>query len=446
MLSKFDNIAAIATAPGRGGIGVVRISGRELSKFFISLLGQEIQPRHASFTPFLDAEGSAIDQGIALYFPAPNSYTGEDVLELQGHGGTAVLKLLLQRCLALGVRLAQPGEFTQRAFLNNKIDLIQAESIADLINSTSEQAVRSANRSLQGEFSKVIHQLVEKLIELRMLVESALDFPEEELDVEDASSNIAKLKHIQTELDRIFKLAKQGSILREGAHIVLVGEPNVGKSSLLNKLSGDDIALVSEIAGTTRDAIRQEISIDGVPLHIIDTAGLRESDDLVEQMGMDRTKAAIQKADAVLLLLDARQKDFQFASSLLTTLPGNIPRIFVINKIDLVEQNSRVEIQDNQVYIYLSVKQDDGIDLLRENILKLINWQGESGVYLARERHLQALSKAAASLHNARHEAHRPELFAEELRLSQLALSEITGEFSSDDLLGEIFSRFCIGK
>jgi tRNA modification GTPase len=441
-----ETIAAIATAPGRGGIGVVRISGRGLAPISLALLGHSLVPRHATYTAFLDEDGSIVDQGIAIFFPAPHSYTGEDVLELQGHGGTAVLRILLQRCLALGARAAHPGEFTQRAFLNDKLDLVQAESVSDLIDATSEQAVRSASRSLQGDFSKAIHSLVVQLIDLRMLVEAAIDFPEEELELVSAARCEEKLAGICSELERIFGLAQQGSILREGAHIVLVGQPNVGKSSLLNRLSGEDVALVSEIAGTTRDLIRQAINIEGVPLHIIDTAGLRESQDVVEQMGIERTKQAMQKADAILILMEAQQEEHVAHHNVLALVPPNIPRLYVINKIDLLQQEARLEVRDGNSYIYLSAKTEAGIDLLRNKILQLTGWQGESGVFMARERHLQALTQAKQRLQNAVAIIAQPELFAEELRLAQNALSQITGEFSSDDLLGEIFSRFCIGK
>ncbi|TAJ80935.1 MAG: tRNA uridine-5-carboxymethylaminomethyl(34) synthesis GTPase MnmE [Gallionellaceae bacterium] len=446
MQQKPDTIAAIATAPGRGGIGVVRISGRNVETVSVALLGQALLPRHATYVPFLDVDGSIIDQGIAIFFPGPNSYTGEDVLELQGHGGIAALHLLLQRCLASGARPAQPGEFTQRAYLNNKLDLVQAESVADLIDASSAQAVRSANRSLQGDFSKAIHKLVDGLIDLRMLVEALLDFPEEELDSVDFERGKNKLESLRAELARVMVLAQQGNILREGAHIVLVGQPNVGKSSLLNRLSGEDLALVSEIAGTTRDTIRQAINIHGVPLHIIDTAGLRESQDVVEQMGMERTKQAIQKADAVLLLMDAQQEDKAAHQKILELIPDNIPRLYVVNKIDLLQQEAHLETRGGDSYIYLSAKTEEGIDLLRDKILQLIDWHAEAGAFMARERHLRALAQAKQSLQRAAAESAQAELFAEELRLAQVSLSEITGEFSSDDLLGEIFSRFCIGK
>ena len=446
MLQKPDVIAAIATPVGRGGIGIVRLSGVGLSTMAQALTGQPLSPRHATYTPFYDEDGLILDQGVAIYFPSPNSYTGEDVVEFQGHGGTAILQLLLLRCLSLGARLAQPGEFTQRAFLNNKIDLLQAESVADLIDASSVQAARCAMRSLQGDFSIAVHALVEKLIDLRMFIESTLDFPEEELELADVDLCSSKFKLIQDELDRVFNAAQQGSILREGAHIVLVGEPNVGKSSLLNCLSGEEVALVSDIAGTTRDAIRQAINIKGVPLHIIDTAGLRESQDKVELMGMERTKSAMQKADAIILLTDAQHNNDNNFNSILSQVPKNIPRLYVINKVDLLGRKSYVETLNGDIHIYLSAKLNEGIELLREKILQLINWRGEAGLYMARERHIQSLTIVRQILRRAEVEREQLELFAEELRLAQTELSNITGEFSSDDLLGEIFSRFCIGK
>lgn len=446
MLQKPDVIAAIATPVGRGGIGIVRLSGVGLSTMAQALTGQPLSPRHATYTPFYDEDGLILDQGVAIYFPSPNSYTGEDVVEFQGHGGTAILQLLLLRCLSLGARLAQPGEFTQRAFLNNKIDLLQAESVADLIDASSVQAARCAMRSLQGDFSTAVHALVEKLIDLRMFIESTLDFPEEELELADVDLCSSKFKLIQDELDRVFNAAQQGSILREGAHIVLVGEPNVGKSSLLNCLSGEEVALVSDIAGTTRDAIRQAINIKGVPLHIIDTAGLRESQDKVELMGMERTKSAMQKADAIILLTDAQHNNDNNFNSILSQVPKNIPRLYVINKVDLLGRKSYVETLNGDIHIYLSAKLNEGIELLREKILQLINWRGEAGLYMARERHIQSLTIVRQILRRAEVEREQLELFAEELRLAQTELSNITGEFSSDDLLGEIFSRFCIGK
>ena len=446
VLPKPDNIAAIATAPGRGGIGVVRVSGRQLSDLAIAIIGFFPPSRKAVYTPFLDQNGEIIDRGIALYFPAPHSYTGEDILELQGHGGTAVLQLLLQRCLELGARLALPGEFTQRAYLNEKLDLAQAESVADLIEATTAQAAKSAMRSLIGDFSRVVHELVSQLIDLRMLVEAMLDFPEEELETPDISRRLLKLETIRIELQRTLNIAQQGSLLREGAHIVLIGQPNVGKSSLLNCLSGEEIALVSDVPGTTRDLIRQTIQINGIPLHIIDTAGLRDSQDTVELMGIARTQSTIQKADAILLMLDAKHGLSEADKKILSDLPPNTPRLYIYNKIDLVENISEFKNQAQDDFLYISAKTGAGIDLLREKLLSLIGWHQEAGVFMARERHIRALLLAQEHLNKALAELSRSEFFAEELRLAQQALNEITGEFSPDDLLGEIFSRFCIGK
>lgn len=446
MLSRPDIIAAIATAPGRGGIGVVRVSGHNLATLAETMLDKKLIPRCATYSSFFDVEGQVLDQGVALFFPAPLSYTGEDVLELQGHGGQAVLQLVLQRCLELGARLAQPGEFTQRAFLNGKMDLAQAESVADLIDATTSQAARSAVRSLQGEFSQAIRHLVEKLTSLRILVEAMLDFPEEGIDVPDVAFRDAQLDVLQKELERILSLAKQGSLLREGAHIVLAGQPNVGKSSLLNRLSGEDVALVSEVPGTTRDVIRQAIQIGGVPMHIMDTAGLRESRDEVEMLGITRTHCTLQKADVILLLLDAGQGVSVADRKILDELPPNIPKLHIFNKIDLLDQPARVEVQDGVSKIYLSAKTGSGLELLRDKLLELVGWYQEAGVFMARERHVCALQAAKGNLQLAAGQISRAEIFAEELRLAQESLSSITGEFSSDDLLGEIFSRFCIGK
>ena len=446
MLPRPDIIAAIATASGRGGIGVIRVSGHNLAILAETVLGKIPIPRYATCASFFDAEGLVLDQGIALFFPAPHSYTGEDVLELQGHGGTAVLQLVLQRCLELGARLAQPGEFTLRAFLNDKLDLAQAESVADLIDATTSQAARSAVRSLQGEFSQAIRQLVEKLIRLRMLVESMLDFPEEGVDAPDIAQRDVQLNVLYKELERIIGLARQGSLLREGAHIVLVGQPNVGKSSLLNRLSGEEVALVSEVPGTTRDVIRQAIQIGGVPLHIMDTAGLHESRDEVELLGIARTHSTLQKADAILLLLDAGQGISVADRKILDELPPNIPRLHIFNKTDLLSQAARVEELDGEYHIYLSAKTGSGLELLRDKLLGLIGWHQEAGVFMARERHVRALLAAQDHLQRAAGELSRTEIFAEELRLAQEFLNSITGEFTADDLLGEIFSRFCIGK
>jgi tRNA modification GTPase len=441
-----DTIAGIATAHGRGSVGIIRLSGTNLASLTGALLNKPLLPRQAIYAAFLDERGEMLDRGIALFFPAPHSYTGEDVLELQGHGGTAVLQLLLQRCLELGARLAEPGEFTKRAFLNGKLDLAQAESVADLIEATTSQAVRSAMRSLRGEFSDAIHRLVKKLVHLRMLVEAMLDFPEEGIDTPDIALRNAQLASVYAELEKIIGLARQGSLLREGAHIVLVGQPNVGKSSLLNCLSGEEAALVSEIPGTTRDIIRQAIQIDGVPLHIIDTAGLRDSADAVEQMGIARARDAMQKADAALILLDASQGVGERDRKISAELPSGIPRIYVFNKIDLLSQAPRVEQKEGDYCIYLSTKTGVGLDLLRNKLLELIGWHQEAGVFMARERHVRALLVAQGHLQRAAKTTGQAEIFAEELRLAQEALNSITGEFTADDLLGEIFSRFCIGK
>jgi tRNA modification GTPase len=441
---KSDTIAAVATAQGRGGVGVVRISGSGIAAVANAVLGKLPVPRHATFGDFLDENGEAIDQGIALYFPGPHSYTGEDVLELQGHGGTAILHLLLQRCLSLNVRLAEPGEFTRRAFLNDKIDLAQAESVADLIEATTTEAARSAMRSLHGEFSAIIHTLVDELITLRMLVEAMLDFPEEDIEVVDTTLRDQLLENIQIKLQQTLLSAKQGSLLREGAHIALVGRPNVGKSSLLNRLSGEEVALVSDVPGTTRDVIRQAIQIRGVPLHIMDTAGLRSSEDEVENMGMARTHQTLQRADLILLLLDGSAGLSVKDEEILASFPAEIPHLLVYNKADLLGDKN-LALRANAISI--SAKTGTGIEELRERMLKLIGWQNqESGAFIARERHLNALNLAQTHLVQATGVLDHPELFAEELRLTQHELNSITGKFTADNLLGEIFSRFCIGK
>ncbi len=447
MAPRPDNIAAIATAPGRGGIGVVRVSGQGLAAMAATLTGRQLTPRFATYTAFLAADGTTLDQGIALFFPAPHSYTGEEVLELQGHGGPAVLQSVLQRSLELGARLAQPGEFTQRAFLNDKMDLAQAESVADLIDATTEQAARSAMRSLQGDFSAAIHKAVSMLIDLRMLVEATLDFPEDEIETGDRWLCAAKLGDLMDEIARIEGLAKQGSILREGAQVVLVGAPNAGKSSLLNRFAGEEVALVSEIPGTTRDSIRQALQVRGVPLHLIDTAGLRETTDVVERMGIARTQQALGRADVVLVLLDESQQRAEPEDlALIAQLPAKTPRLYLHNKIDLSAHQPGMELRDEEKHIYLSAKTGAGMDTLQETLLETIGWHQETGVFMARTRHLQALSAAREHLHAAKQQLERPELFAEELREAQEALNTITGEFGADDLLGEIFSRFCIGK
>lgn len=451
-MANTDIIAAIATPTGRGGIGVVRISGQNLQPMTRTILGYVPQPRHASLSEFFDEIGLAIDQGIALYFPAPHSYTGEDVLELQGHGGQAVMNLLLSRCLAVGARLAQPGEFTLRAFLNNKLDLAQAESVADIIDASTSEAARCAMRSLQGEFSTAVYTLVQALTDLRMLIEATLDFPEEEIDFLLHADAHSKLKHIQTQLKQVLASAQQGSLLREGVSVVLVGQPNVGKSSLMNRLTGEETTIVTETPGTTRDAIRQTVNIKGVPLHLIDTAGLRETDDAVEKIGIARTRSAIDKADLALLLVDSRLGISPRDRAILDSFPTGLPLIHIFNKIDLLNGAPRIKNEEGALEIYLSAKTGAGVELLRQKLLEAVGWRPPSageGLFMARHRHLQALTEAGECLERAADAAKNKsqvELLAEELRLAQLALSSITGEFSADDLLGAIFSRFCIGK
>jgi tRNA modification GTPase len=442
-----DPIVAIATAPGRGGIGIVRVSGANLAPLALALLGKLPAPRHAVRTAFLDAHGSAIDEGIALYFPAPHSYSGEDVLELQGHGGQVVLQMLLKRCLELHARPAEPGEFTRRAFLNDKLDLAQAESVADLIEAATDSAARCALRSLRGEFSAAIAELVRQLIDLRMLVEATLDFPEEELDPLDLADTKARYARLVLAIETALAKSRQGSLLRTGLRVVLAGQPNVGKSSLLNGLAGEDLAIVTAIPGTTRDSVRQLIHIDGVPLHIVDTAGLRETRDEVEQLGIARTWSEIGKADVVLLLVDACAGVTQNDLDLVERIPRDVKRVFIHNKIDLAGTAPRVQREEASSSIHLSAKTGAGMDLLRAELLAIAGWHpGEEDVFMARERHLAALNQAARHAALAGEHVGRPELFAEELRLAQEQLNTVTGEFVTDDLLGEIFSRFCIGK
>ena len=445
--SNADTIAAVATAQGRGGVGVVRISGRDVRAIANGILGSLPKPRHATYGNFLDDKGDVLDQGIALYFPAPHSYTGEEVLEMQGHGGPAVLQLLLERCLDLGARVAQPGEFTRRAFLNEKLDLAQAESVADLIDANTAEAAKSAMRSLRGEFSAAIHELVDDLINLRMLIEAMLDFPDEEVDAIDLKRRDELLNNVRLKLQRTLDSAKQGSLLREGAHVVIAGQANVGKSSLLNRISGEEVALVSDIPGTTRDVIRQAIQVRGVPLHIMDTAGLRESQDEVEKMGIARTHQALSRADLILLVLDANQGMTAGDEAILEGLPAEIPRLLVYNKTDLLTVKANAVAETDGPFVFVSAKTGEGLEELLARLLDAVGWRDqESGSFMARERHLQALVLAQAHLSQAQTVLASAELFAEELRLTQSALNEITGVFTSDDLLGEIFSRFCIGK
>jgi tRNA modification GTPase len=437
-----DTIAAIATAPGRGGVGVVRISSANIAPFAQGLLGRLPEPRHATYSRFMAKDGTALDEGISLYFAAPHSFTGEHVLELQGHGGPVVLNLILQRCLELGARLASPGEFSRRAFLNGKLDLAQAEAVADLIDAASTEAARSAVRSLSGAFSARIAELVEALTRLRMLVEATLDFPEEEIDFLRDADAFGRLDAIDANLQAVRAQAKQGVLLREGLTVVLIGQPNVGKSSLMNQLAGFEAAIVTEIAGTTRDTVREAIQIQGVPLHIIDTAGLRDTDDPVEKIGIARTWAAVEKADVALLLVDAAHGVSEREAAILARLP-QLAHLTIHNKIDVGGEPPRAAGGE----IWLSAKTGAGMKLLRDKLLEAAGWQAAGeGAFMARARHLDALGRAAGHLAAARATATQLELFAEELRLAQSALSEITGEFTADDLLGEIFSKFCIGK
>jgi tRNA modification GTPase len=446
-----DPIVAIGTASGRAGIGILRFSGAHLASLVQSLLARPLTPRHATLVDFRDADGALIDRGLALYFQAPHSYTGEDVLELQAHGGPIVLQMLLARALEVGsdfqLRLAEPGEFTQRAYLNDKIDLAQAEAVADLIEASTELAARSAMASLDGTFSRHVNALVEGLIALRLLVEATLDFPEEEVEFLEASSARAQVDALASELDRLLDKASQGALLREGMTVVIAGRPNVGKSSLLNALAESDIAIVTDVPGTTRDRIKETIQIEGIALHIIDTAGLRRTDDPVESLGIARTWQEVSTADVILNLRDAVDPDTSDDRDIAERLPKGIATRIVMNKSDLANEDARIDGDT----IFLSAKTGDGLDLLRSELLQIAGWHatGET-VFLARERHLIALRLARTHVLEAMvHAANSDrtlELFAEELRLAQHALGQITGLFTPDDLLGEIFGRFCIGK
>ncbi|MCK8949917.1 tRNA uridine-5-carboxymethylaminomethyl(34) synthesis GTPase MnmE [Haemophilus influenzae] len=450
-----ETIVAQATAPGRGGIGILRVSGPLATKVAQAILGKCPKPRMADYLPFKDADGTILDQGIALYFKSPNSFTGEDVLELQGHGGQVVLDLLLKRILQIdGIRLARPGEFSEQAFLNDKLDLAQAEAIADLIDATSEQAVRSALKSLQGEFSKKVNELVDSVIYLRTYVEASIDFPDEEIDFLADGKIEANLRGIINQLEDVRSEAKQGSILREGMKVVIAGRPNAGKSSLLNALAGHEAAIVTDIAGTTRDVLREHIHIDGMPLHIIDTAGLRDATDEVERIGISRAWTEIEQADRIILMLDSSDPESadlsKVRSEFLAKLPSTLPVTLVRNKIDLNGEQASESEQGGYQMISLSSQTHDGVQLLREHLKQAMGFQtGMEGGFLARRRHLDALDKAAEHLQIGLvqlTEFHAGELLAEELRLVQSYLSEITGQFTSDDLLGNIFSSFCIGK
>ena len=446
---RADVIAAIATAPGRAGIGVVRVSGPDLAPIVDGVVGRALEPRLATVTTFKGPRGETLDEGIALFFPGPASYTGETVLELQGHGGQAVLALVLRRCLDLGARLAEPGEFTRRAFLNGKLDLAQAEGVADLIEAATATAARAAARNLSGAFSREVHAVVEELVELRAFTEATLDFPEEDIDFVRAADASGKLEALRARLASVVERARQGSLLREGLGVVLVGPPNVGKSSLLNRLVGDELAIVTPIPGTTRDTVRGSIEIDGIPLHVVDTAGLRPTTDAVERIGIERTRSAIEGADLALIVTDVREPIAE--RDIADQLPAGLPRLVVRNKIDLAGLEATSTRVGGVPVVALSALTGAGVELLRQAILGLVGASEDmEGAFLARERHLRALGDASARLDAAAGHlapaAPPLELFAEELREAQAALAAITGEFTADDLLGEIFGRFCIGK
>jgi tRNA modification GTPase len=442
-----DTIAAVATAPGRAGIGVVRASGAGVPAIAGRVLGVLPAPRHATLVSARDPQGAAIDRGIALYFPAPHSYTGEPVLEFQGHGGPVVLQTVLAAFLDAGARLAAPGEFTQRAYLNGRLDLAQAESVADLIDASSREAARSALRSLNGEFSAAIHALVSSLIELRALTEAMLDFPEEELDTLHREDARRRLQRVRTLLGEVAARSRQGSLLRTGINVVLAGRPNVGKSSLLNRLAGEERAIVTALPGTTRDALRESIQIEGVPINIVDTAGLRDSRDEIERLGIERAQRELGRADVVLAVIDAAAGLLPEDRAVMAQLPRDSHHIHVYNKMDLVSGPVEVGQAGEGTVVQVSAKTGEGMDALRRALLQAAGWHthGE-GVFLARERHLRALARAGERLEAAAELEGQWEFFAEELRLAQAALSGITGEVTADALLGEIFARFCIGK
>ncbi|HEX6929392.1 MAG TPA: tRNA uridine-5-carboxymethylaminomethyl(34) synthesis GTPase MnmE [Gammaproteobacteria bacterium] len=443
-----DTIAAVATPAGRGGIGVVRLSGPRAAEFASGVVSPLPAPRRAVFRRFHDRNGGVIDEGLLLYFPAPNSFTGEDVIEFQGHGGPVVLDLLMQRLLELGARVARPGEFTERAFLNDRMDLAQAEAVADLIDAGSAQAARAALRSLHGEFSARIHELVEALVQTRMYVEAAIDFPEEEVDFLSDAALSARLADVRRRFDILRAKAQQGRLLHDGLTVVIAGPPNAGKSSLLNALAGTDAAIVTDIPGTTRDVLRERIQLDGLPLHVIDTAGLRESTDAVEAEGVRRARAEFERADRLLLVVDSATANPAIPE--LAELPPGLPVTIVRNKIDLSGEREGIAEEDGRAVIRLSVKTGNGLEILKTHLKEAAGFQAQgSDVFIARRRHLDALARARNHVEQgamALETARAGELLAEELRLAQQALNEITGEFSSDDLLGRIFSSFCIGK
>ena len=447
MLLNQDTIAAIATPPGNGGVGIIRISGALVTEIAKHLLNKSLIPRHALFTSFINNDDSIIDSGISLYFPAPASYTGEDILELQGHGGSVVLDMLLRRVLSLGARLANPGEFTERAFLNNKLDLAQAEAVADLIESSTEKSARSAQKSMQGVFSAQINELVTELTELRIYVEAAIDFVDEEIDFLTDGVVEKRIIRLLQSIQQIQKTAQQGRLLRDGMTVVLAGKPNAGKSSLLNALAGHEAAIVTDIAGTTRDILRERIQLDGMPLHIIDTAGLRESENSIEKEGIRRAHEEILKADKILLLIDAREPETE---ELLKTLPANIDITKVYNKIDLLGREPEIKQTESGYSCYLSIKTGAGMDLLKQHLKQSVGFnEATDNVFIARRRHIEAIRAGYQFVESALNQlqvSQAGELVAEDLRQAQMSLAEITGTVTSDDLLGKIFSSFCIGK
>ncbi|MGR5149359.1 tRNA uridine-5-carboxymethylaminomethyl(34) synthesis GTPase MnmE [Photobacterium alginatilyticum] len=455
MIEHTDTIVAQATPPGRGGVGIIRVSGPKANEVALAVAGRELKTRYAEYLPFKNEDGNALDQGIALFFKGPNSFTGEDVLELQGHGGPVLMDMMIKRILKIdGIRPARPGEFSERAFMNDKLDLAQAEAIADLIDASSEEAAKSAFQSLQGAFSGRVNELVEALIHLRIYVEAAIDFPEEEIDFLSDGKVSGDLNGIIERLDAVRREANQGAIMREGMKVVIAGRPNAGKSSLLNALSGKDSAIVTDIAGTTRDVLREHIHIDGMPLHIIDTAGLREATDEVERIGIERAWEEIQQADRVLFMVDGTTTDAtdpkEIWPDFIERLPDSMGLTVIRNKVELTHEEAGICHVNNPTLIRLSARTGAGVDSLREHLKECMGFAGTTeGGFMARRRHLEALERAAEHLETGKDQLEgfmAGEILAEELRLAQQHLSEITGEFTSDDLLGRIFTSFCIGK
>lgn len=443
-----DNIVAIATANGYAGVGIIRISGFNLDSIISGLCQKtKLTPRYAHYVDLFDAQHEILDSGIILYFPNPHSFTGEDVIEIQSHGSPVVMNMLVKRCIELGCRLAEAGEFSKRAYLNGKIDLLQAESIADLIHAESEASAKGALKSLKGEFSNHINQINDSLINLRMFVEATLDFPEEDIEFIANAKIKDKLTNIRGQIHQLLHSTKQGVLLNNGANIVIVGQPNVGKSSLLNALANEDVAIVTDIAGTTRDIVKQKIIIDGIPFNIIDTAGIRETNDKVEQIGIERAYQAINNADVCLVLVDHQHGISQTESDIINSITTQMPIIYVHNKIDLTNQVAKLEEIDNSIHVHLSAQTKDGLNLLTDKLLSIIGWENNQGdTFIARTRHLDAMRITVTHIDNAFSNWSELEILAEELRYAHIALGSITGEFSADDLLGEIFSKFCIGK